>query len=152
MFAGVRDTIADPVTGVVLEARLPEGRAHVLLSAAGRDRLFDRVLVPLVGRYAPSGERADLAPAVLAYEFMNEPDFVIEEWERDLSSHVPRPLPFEVLAELVSRLSELVHEHTGAMTTLGCARLHNLWAWDDAEPRAGRAAGALVSRHQASGA
>ena len=30
----------------------------------------------------------DLAPQVLAYEFMNEPDFVIEEWERDLSSHV----------------------------------------------------------------
>jgi hypothetical protein len=132
MFAGVRHTIPDPATGVVLEASLPHGRAHVLLSEAGRDRLFDRVFAPLVGRYAPSGERADLAPAVLAYEFMNEPDFVVEEWERDLSSHVPRPLPFEVLAEIVSRLSQLVHTvHPGAMTTVGCARLHNLWAWDE---------------------
>ena len=61
---------------------------------------------------------------------------------------MPRPLPFEVLAELVSRLSELVHaEHSGAMATLGCARLHNLWAWDDAAPRARPAAAAFVSRH-----
>ena len=133
MFAGVRHTIADPATGVVLEARLPHGRAHVLLSQAGRDRLFERVFVPLVRRYGPSGERSDLAPAVLGYELMNEPDFVVEEWERDLSSHVPRPVPFELLAEVVTRLSELVHtEHPGAITTIGCARLHNLWAWDDA--------------------
>src|SRR5688572_9248911 len=132
MFAGVRHTIADPATGVVLEAQLPHGRAPVLLSQVGRDRLFDRVFVPLIHRYGGSGERPDLAPAVLGYEFMNEPDFVVEEWERDLSSHVPRPLPFAVLGELVSRLSSLVHsEHPGAKTTLGCARLHNLWAWDD---------------------
>ena len=81
---------------------------------------------------AGDGDRGDLAPAILAYEFMNEPDFVIEEWERDLSSHVPRPVPFEVMADIVSRLSGVVHrEHPGAMTTIGCARVHNLWAWDD---------------------
>jgi hypothetical protein len=32
----------------------------------------------------------------------------------------------------VARLSAVVHRHTSALTTLGCARLHNLWAWDDA--------------------
>ena len=132
MFAGVRHTIADPATGVLLEARLPEGRSRVLLSAAGRDGLFERVIEPLVRRYGRAGERADLAPAILAYEFMNEPDFVIEEWERDLSPRVSRPLPFEALATLVSRLSDLVHaEHTDVLTTIGCARVHNLWAWDD---------------------
>jgi hypothetical protein len=56
---------------------------------------------------------------------------VVEEWERDLSSRVSRPLTFAVLAELVSRVSELVHTHTTALTTIGCGRLHNLWAWDD---------------------
>lgn len=131
MFTGVRETIADPVTGGVLEARLPEGRARVLLSQAGRDRLLDRIVVPLVRRYGPAGERADLAPSVAAFEMMNEPDFVIEEWERDLSSHVRLPLPFEVVAELVSRLSDVVHQHSSALATLGCARVHNLWAWDD---------------------
>jgi hypothetical protein len=44
---------------------------------------------------------------------------------------VSRPLPFAVLAELVTRVSEMVHRYTGALTTIGSARLHNLWAWDD---------------------
>ena len=62
---------------------------------------------------------------------MNEPDFVIEEWERDVSSHVSTPLPFELLAELIAEVSDLVHRSSAALTTIGCARLHNLWAWDD---------------------
>ena len=131
MFAGVRETLADPVTGGLLETRLPAGRARVLSTASGRDALMTSVIEPLVQRYGHAGERADLASAVLAYEFMNEPDFVIEEWERDVSAHVPRPLPFEVVAGLVSRLSTLVHQHSAAFTTLGCARAHNLWAWED---------------------
>lgn len=132
MFAGLRETIADPASGVMHEARLPEGRARVLLVEPARARLYDRVFAPLVRRYGRSGERADLAPAILAYELMNEPDFVVEEWERDLSSRAPRPLPFELLAGLISQLSALVHaEAPGTMATLGGARLHNLWAWDD---------------------
>lgn len=131
MFSGVRQTLADPITGAIVETRLPEGRAAILLSAAGRDALMQNVVAPLIERYGRAGDRADLAAAILAFEFMNEPDFVIEEWERDLSSYVRRPLPFEVCADLVSQLSAMVHEHSPALTTIGCARLHNLWAWDD---------------------
>lgn len=131
MFEGVRDTIADPATGAVLEARLPAGRAGVLRSAAGREALLLRVIAPMVRRYADGGERADLQAAILAFEFMNEPDFVVEEWERDLSAHVASPLPFEMLAEIVADVSELVHGASPALTTIGCGRLHNLWAWDD---------------------
>jgi hypothetical protein len=36
-----------------------------------------------------------------------------------------------MMAQLVSRLSGVVHRYTGALATLGCGRLHNLWAWDD---------------------
>ncbi|MBI3049104.1 MAG: hypothetical protein HYY76_12425 [Acidobacteria bacterium] len=132
MFSGLAETLADPVTGLTYEAELPEGRARVLLSTAGRDALLERVMAPVVRRYGPSGARADLGSAVLAYELMNEPDFVVEEWEQDLSSRVARPLRFDQLAELVSRLSHLVHAaHPAALTTLGCARAYNLWAWDD---------------------
>ena len=132
LFSGLAATLADPITGLTYEAQLPEGRAGVLLSAAGRDGLFEGVIQPMVRRYGPSGARADLGPAVFGYEFMNEPDFVVEEWERDLSPRVRRPLRFDLLATLVSRLSTLVHdEHPAALTTIGCARLHNLWAWDD---------------------
>jgi hypothetical protein len=131
MFTGLRDRIPDPVSGDLYEVRLPRGRARVLSSSAGRDALFERVIQPLVRRYGARGPRADLGDRVLAYEFMNEPDFVVEEWERDLSARVRRPLRFETIAELVSRLSAIVHAESSALTTIGCARLHNLWAWDD---------------------
>jgi hypothetical protein len=133
MFEGVRDTIADPATGALLDVRLPYGRGHVLHSAAGRAALFTRVFEPLVRRYSPAGPRADLAGQIFAFELMNEPDFVIEEWERDVSRHVGRPLRFEMLAQMVAALSALVHACGPALTTIGCARLHNLWAWEDAD-------------------
>lgn len=131
MFTGIHETIADPASGELLDARLPDGRAAILLSDDGRDALFETVIAPLVHRYGPAGARADLAGQIAAFELMNEPDFVIDEWERDLSPQVHRPLPFEVIAELVSRLSDVVHRHSLGFTTLGGARAHNLWAWDD---------------------
>ena len=131
MFAGVPDVIADAATGMLVEVRLPDGRAQVLDTHSGREALMSRVIEPLVRRYGFDGARADLAPQILAFEFMNEPDFVVEEWERDISPHVVRPVRFEMLAYLVSRFSALVHEHTPAFSTMAAARLHNLWAWDD---------------------
>ena len=131
MFDGVRETIVDVATGALLEGRLPHGRSHVLHSAAGRAALLGRIFLPIVRRYGRFGERPDLAEQVFAYELMNEPDFVIDEWERDLSAHVSRPLPFEALGEMVAGLSDVVHEYSSALATLGCARVHNLWAWDD---------------------
>lgn len=131
MFEGVRETIADPATGALLEARLPHGRARVLNSSAGREALFVRVIEPFVHRYGVEGPRADLGDWIAAYELMNEPDFVIEEWERDLSAHVAMPVPFESMAVMVARLSDVVHRRSRASTTIAAARLHNLWAWDD---------------------
>jgi hypothetical protein len=131
MFAGIHDTIADPATGALLDARLPEGRSRVLHTKAGRTALMCNVFTPLLARYSDAGVRADLAEQLFAVELMNEPDFVVEEWERDLASRAPRPLPFTVLAELISRTNDLVHRHTTALTTIGGARVHNLWAWDD---------------------
>jgi hypothetical protein len=133
MFDGVPDVIADPLTGALLEAQLPDGRAQVLDTHSGREALIRNVIDPLVRRYAVSGEHADLGAQILAFEFMNEPDFIVEEWERDVSPRVARPVRFEILAELVSRTSELVHFHTRALTTIAAARLHNLWAWGDPE-------------------
>jgi hypothetical protein len=131
MFSGLHDRIVDPVTGHLLDVRLKRGREPVLSTSIGRQALLERVFAPLVLRYSPRGARPDLADAVLAYELMNEPDFVIEEWESDVSRRVNRPLPFEALADLVARLSALVHAHSTAWTTMAAARLRNLWAWDD---------------------
>jgi hypothetical protein len=132
MFDGIPDVIADPATGALLEARLPEGRAQILDTHAGREALMHSVFEPLVQRYGFSGSRADLGAQIHAFELMNEPDFVVEEWERDVSTRVVRPLKFEVIADLVSELSAIVHAHTHALSTIAAARLHNLWAWDSA--------------------
>ena len=131
MYEGLTGVVVDPVTGDSLQVTLPEGRADVLHLPEGQDRLLSRVLDPIVRRYGPAGSRADLSGSVAAYELMNEPDFVIDEWEADLSQHVRRPLPFAMLAELIARFSAMVHAHSDALTTLGGARLRNLWAWED---------------------
>ncbi|HVQ13685.1 MAG TPA: hypothetical protein VMS40_08845, partial [Vicinamibacterales bacterium] len=85
MFKGVPDVIVDPLAGDLLEARLPDGRAQVLDTPVGREALLRNVIEPLVRRYGAAGERTDLGIQILAFEFMNEPDFIVEEWERDLS-------------------------------------------------------------------
>jgi hypothetical protein len=131
MFRGVRDSVVDAASGVLLETSLPYGRAHVLVDADNRERLLNQVFAPVVKRYADSGARPDLAATVFAYELLNEPDFIVEEWEADLSRRVAMPIRFAALAELVADLSALVHRHSSARTTMAAARLRNLWAWDD---------------------
>jgi hypothetical protein len=131
LFRGIHHSLADPVTGDLLDARLPQGRARVLLSREGHDALFDYAIAPFVRRYGHDGVRADLKECILAFEFMNEPDFVIDEWERDRSRRVRRAVPFAAFALAVARFSGLVHAHTPAIVTLAAARADNLWAWDD---------------------
>jgi hypothetical protein len=130
LFKGLQHTLADPITGDLLEARLPEGRARILLSQDGHDALFERVIEPFVRRYGAGGTRPDLREWIFAFEFMNEPDFVIDEWERDRSHRVTLALPFASLAAAVARLSDVVHTYSDAIVTLGSARADNLWAWD----------------------
>lgn len=129
-FHGIHHALADPITGDVIEARLPEGRARVLLTQEGHDALFEHAIEPLVKRYGDRGARADLSETIFGFEFMNEPDFIIDEWERDRSRRVTRAVPFAALAVSLARFSQLVHACTSAIVTLGGARADNLWAWD----------------------
>jgi hypothetical protein len=131
LFRGIHHSLADPITGDLLDARLPQGRARVLLTQEGHDALFDYVIAPFIRRYGHDGVRADLKECIFAFEFMNEPDFVIDEWERDRSRRVRRAVPFAAFAVAVARLSKLVHALTPAIVTLAAARADNLWAWDD---------------------
>ena len=130
LFRGIHHSVADPITGDMLDARLPEGRVRELLSQEGHDALFDHAIIPFVRRYGHDGVRADLKDCIFAFEFMNEPDFVIDEWERDRSRRVRRAVPFAAFAVALARFSELVHAYTPALVTLGGARADNLWAWD----------------------
>lgn len=131
LFRGIHHAMADPVTGEVLDARLPQGRVREMLSQEGHDALFEHAIAPFVGRYGHDGIRSDLKECIFAFEFMNEPDFVIDEWERDRSRRVRRAVPFAAFAVAVTRFSKFVHAHSPALVTLAAARADNLWAWDD---------------------
>jgi hypothetical protein len=130
LFRGIHHAMADPITGDMLDARLPEGHARALLSEEGHDALFQYAIEPFIRRYGYEGIRADLQDSIFAFEFMNEPDFVIDEWERDRSRRVRRAVPFAIFALAVARFSDLVHAYTPAIVTIGAARADNLWAWD----------------------
>ena len=98
MFEGLTGAVVRPGDG-----RQPPGHAAGWPRRAcccvpeGRDALFARVLEPDRRDATARPARArDLAAGVAAYELMNEPDFVVDEWEADLSRHVPRPLPFAI--------------------------------------------------------
>ena len=82
-------------------------------------------------RYGAGGERADLAPGDLRLRVHERARLRDRGVGSDVSRHVAAPLPFEVVADLVTRLSDVVHRHSAALTTLGCARVRNLWAWED---------------------
>jgi hypothetical protein len=130
LFRGIHHALADPITGDLIDARLPDGRARLLVSQDGHDALFEHAIEPFVRRYGYHAARADLSDRIFAFEFMNEPDFIVDEWERDRSQRVTRAVPFAALAVALQRFSELVHAHTPAIVTLGGARADNLWAWD----------------------
>ena len=131
LFRGIHHAMADPITGDMLDARLPEGRVRELLSQEGHDALFEHAIAPFVRRYGHEGVRSDLKDCIFAFEFMNEPDFIIDEWERDRSPRVRRAVPFAAFTVAVARFSKLVHAYTPALVTLAAARADNLWAWDD---------------------
>jgi len=104
------------------------GHGRWLADPEGQARLLDRVLTPVVSRYALGGDRADLAGAIDAWDLMNEPDWIVAELSP--SPRLARPIPFDVFAAWVRDAAALVHAH-GARVTLGGARLRFAGWWDD---------------------
>ena len=136
-----------------LRGALPDGRADVLHSPK-RPRVAVRARVRAAGApLRPGAASAPISPrSIFAFEFMNEPDFVIEEWERDL--------------QLARAAAAAVRGAGGAGRAVERAGPRAYERADDARRRpapqpvgvgrsragARRAAGALLSRPEASGA
>ena len=117
--------------------------AQWLADREGQARLLERIVEPVVARYGPHGPRAELAPAIHAWELLNEPDWIVGELNP--SRLVERPVPFDVLAAWVRDAADLVHRHAG-LVTIGGARLRFAAWWDDPLPAARLPAGARLLR------
>ncbi len=101
------------------------GHAEVMKSEAGRSALMDRVVLPVLDRYAAS-------ESIFAWEFMNEPDWVVPGPDLD-RTNVPDPIGFEEYCALVREAGVEVHARTSARYTLGTARAQSLVRWSEAD-------------------
>jgi hypothetical protein len=87
------------------------GRAGVLESATGRERLLDAVVTPVLARYGSE-------PVILAWDVFNEPEWVT----LGLGTWRPwRSLARATMREWLRRLVACVHGHTQHLATVGSA-------------------------------
>ncbi len=99
-------------------------RARPMLDGGAGGRAFvDRVLAPVFDAFG----RHD---AVLAWEVMNEPDWIVAELNP--MPRLARPVPWSDFAGFVRRVADAVHQRTNALVTVGGARAGNLEWWKDA--------------------
>ncbi len=99
--------------------------AHVLKSNAGQDELIGRVFHPLFHRYATH-------PNVLAWEVMNEPDWVVDGLNVN-RKNVRSPISFAMFKSFVRKIANAVHYYTASKVTVGGGRVKFLHVWDDDE-------------------
>jgi hypothetical protein len=99
------------------------GHADVLKDEKGREALLGNVFAPLFQRYGDSKQ-------ILAWEVMNEPDFVIREldWNRKKVKH---PISLSDFKTFVRSVADAVHHRTSSKVTVGGGRVKYLHLWDD---------------------
>lgn len=100
-----------------------------LADPEGQARLLDTVIAPLARRYGASGTHGHLGAAVLAWDLLNEPDWMVAEHHP--SSRLPAPIPFAVLAAWVRDASAVLRAAEVRGVTIGNARLRFAAWWDD---------------------
>ncbi len=101
--------------------------AHVLKTEAGQRSLVENIFVPLFQRFANHD-------AVLAWEVMNEPDWVVRGLDVN-RKRVRDAITLDVFRSFVSRVADAVHTKTAHYVTVGGGRVRNLHVWDDNELR-----------------
>ena len=87
------------------------------------DMLIEPLFLPLFRRYGS-------CPEVVAWELMNEPDWVVEGMSPD-SERVMLPLALPSFLDLLRETGRAVHRHTRALYTLGTCRVRHLRVVDD---------------------
>ncbi len=116
-----------PVAGVVVG-----GHRAWLADPEGQSRLLEAVIAPLARRYGRGGTQARLGEAVLAWDLLNEPDWLVTEL---YPSRRVEPMPFDVLAAWLRDAAGELHRAGAGAVTVGGARLRFASWWDD--PRLG---------------
>lgn len=99
--------------------------AHVVKSEFGQDELIGRIFHPLFMRYARH-------EAILAWEVMNEPDWVVEGLDVN-RKNVREPISFALFKSFVRKVSNAIHYYASSLCTVGGGRIKLVGVWDDDE-------------------
>jgi hypothetical protein len=107
----------------LLDYLAASGRARPVLNAGNGGRAFvDAVLAPVFDAFG----RHD---AVLGWEVMNEPDWIVAELNP--MPGLSQPVPWRDFADFVRLVADAIHRRTNALATVGGARAGNLARWTD---------------------
>lgn len=99
--------------------------SHILKSEDGRRRLVENVFTPVFARYANDRN-------VLAWEVMNEPDWIIEELDLN-RKQVKKGIAITEFKSFVRQVADASHLNGGSLVTVGGGRIKYIDVWDDDE-------------------
>jgi hypothetical protein len=123
-----RSEVRDPA-GTLLFTTHPE----VMATPDGRERLFARLIEPLLERYGRTGSHAALGRAIHSFDVINEPDWVTDGLEPSRDPlKLPQALTRESLEALVGGVADRVHALTDSLVTVGGGRAKFAAEWDRA--------------------
>ena len=90
------------------------GHATVLATPEGRQALVRNVFAPIFRRYANH-------PAILSWEVMNEPEWILQDAGTVDRENVSRPLTLATFRAFAEPVVEAIHSIAGSYATIGCA-------------------------------
>jgi endo-1,4-beta-mannosidase len=96
----------------------------VVKTNVGRRLLVENIFVPVFERFAGH-------PSILAWEVMNEPDWVVSDLAPKQNNNSGYEMPLDEFKDFVRTVADAVHVYARGRVTVGGGLIKNMNVWDD---------------------